>query len=180
MLCQQCQQREATVHIVQVSGEQMVKLNYCEECGKVPPSKTPPGSVAGWTSHSPSAAFVGRLSKLVEVLGTNPRFPIEAYNLVCEAIDEAHRHALHRGPHSRIPSQHVTGAQVLLAFRDLVLKRFGKQARAKLAVWEIHRTEDVGGIVFELIGKGLLGKTDKDKIEDFADGYDFREAFPED
>ena len=61
-----------------------------------------------------------------------------------------------------------------------MIRRCGKQARAHLAELRIHRTEDIGEIVFEMVGVGLLGKMDEDKPEDFANGYDFSKAFPED
>jgi uncharacterized repeat protein (TIGR04138 family) len=43
--------------------------------------------------------------------------------------------------------------------------------------WGIHATEDVGHMVFNLIGSGIFGKTDEDSIEDFKNIYDFQEAF---
>ena len=43
--------------------------------------------------------------------------------------------------------------------------------------WGITKTEDFGKIVFLLVESGKLGKTEDDKVEDFADGYDFEKAF---
>ena len=43
--------------------------------------------------------------------------------------------------------------------------------------WGIRSTEDVGHMVFNLIGAGIFGKTDEDSIEDFKRIYDFQEAF---
>jgi protein arginine kinase activator len=34
MLCSVCKEREATVHLTQISGEQMQKVDLCEECAK--------------------------------------------------------------------------------------------------------------------------------------------------
>lgn len=34
MLCSLCQEREATVHLTQISGDQMQKVDLCEECAK--------------------------------------------------------------------------------------------------------------------------------------------------
>ena len=42
--------------------------------------------------------------------------------------------------------------------------------------WGI-RCEDVGHMVFNLIGAGIFGKTEEDSIEDFKNVYDFKEAF---
>ena len=43
--------------------------------------------------------------------------------------------------------------------------------------WGIHSCEDVGNIVFNLIGAGVFGKTEDDSIEDFKNVYRFEEAF---
>ncbi len=43
--------------------------------------------------------------------------------------------------------------------------------------WGINRCQDVGHMVFNLIGAGIFGKTEQDSIEDFKAVYDFNEAF---
>ena len=43
--------------------------------------------------------------------------------------------------------------------------------------WGVHKTEDIGQIVFNMVRAQALRKTDEDKIEDFANGYDFRTEF---
>jgi uncharacterized repeat protein (TIGR04138 family) len=43
--------------------------------------------------------------------------------------------------------------------------------------WGIHSSEDIGNMVFNLIGAGIFGKTEEDSIEDFKNVYDFEEAF---
>ena len=43
--------------------------------------------------------------------------------------------------------------------------------------WGIRKTDDVGNIVFNIIGTGLFGQSEEDTVEDFAGGYDFRETF---
>ena len=43
--------------------------------------------------------------------------------------------------------------------------------------WGINATEDFGEIVFNLVENNLLAKTENDSREDFANGFDFNEAF---
>jgi len=43
--------------------------------------------------------------------------------------------------------------------------------------WGIHSSKDIGNMVFNLIGAGIFGKTEKDSIEDFRNVYDFQEVF---
>ena len=74
-------------------------------------------------------------------------------------------------------SRHVTGQELCLGFRDFVHDQFGLLGRTVLRSNGIHRTEDVGKIVFAMVEAGLLRKTEEDSIEDFAGVYDFDEAF---
>ena len=50
-------------------------------------------------------------------------------------------------------------------------------ARTVLEHWGIHRTDDIGGVVFALVDQGILIKQDEDRAEDFADLFDFEETF---
>lgn len=72
---------------------------------------------------------------------------------------------------------HIGGEELARASRDLVLEQFGLVARTVLAQWGIESTEDIGRVVFELIGAGLLIRHPSDRIEDFDSVYDFAEAF---
>ena len=46
-----------------------------------------------------------------------------------------------------------------------------------LNYWGVNQCVDFGHLVFNLVQQGVLGKTDEDRLEDFAGGYDFDEAF---
>jgi uncharacterized repeat protein (TIGR04138 family) len=46
-----------------------------------------------------------------------------------------------------------------------------------LSHWGVTRCEDIGHMVFNLIGAGIFGKTDEDSMDDFKAVYDFRDAF---
>ena len=50
-------------------------------------------------------------------------------------------------------------------------------ALSVLSHWGVSRCEDVGCMVFNLIGAGIFGKTDEDSMDDFKAVYDFRDAF---
>lgn len=73
--------------------------------------------------------------------------------------------------------RHISGEELLEGIREMALERFGPMAKTVFEQWGIVRTEDFGEIVFQLVGAGLLGKTDRDRLSDFAEGYDFHEAF---
>lgn len=103
-------------------------------------------------------------------LGYSP----SAYSLVQDAL----RHTVERiAEEGEGESRHVTGQELCLGFRDFVNEQFGLLGRTVLRSNGIHRTEDIGKIVFAMVEAGLLRKTEEDSIEDFAGVYDFDEAF---
>lgn len=74
-------------------------------------------------------------------------------------------------------NRHVTGQQLCHAIRAIALERWGLMARGVLARWNIHRTEDIGAIIFALVENNHLQKQPTDTLEDFNSVFDFREAF---
>lgn len=74
-------------------------------------------------------------------------------------------------------SRHVTGQQLCFGLRDYAIERYGLLAKAVLARWSIHRTEDFGRIVFAMVEGGLMRKAEHDSAGDFQGVFDFDEAF---
>jgi len=106
---------------------------------------------------------------LQTILTRDPRYAAEAYAFVRAGLDYTVR---------RLEKpRHVSGRELLDGIREFALAEFGPMTRTVLNGWGIRRTEDVGEIVFNMVETGLLGKTDKDSRADFANGYDFDEAF---
>ena len=50
-------------------------------------------------------------------------------------------------------------------------------AMTVLEYWRITSSEDIGNMVFALIGAGVFGKTDSDTPEDFHQALNFHAAF---
>jgi uncharacterized repeat protein (TIGR04138 family) len=71
---------------------------------------------------------------------------------------------------------HISGQELLKGIRELALERFGLMARTVFHCWGIHSTSDFGRMVFELIERGEMRKTDADQPADFFDVYDFSDA----
>lgn len=74
---------------------------------------------------------------------------------------------------------HVSGREILEAFRRLARDQWGCMAREVLRHWGVNRTEDIGQMVFLMVNDPQLGwsRRDSDSIEEFAGGYNFAEAF---
>jgi uncharacterized repeat protein (TIGR04138 family) len=73
-------------------------------------------------------------------------------------------------------AKHITGGELLEFIREFALLRFGFMARTVFHCWSIHTTADFGRLVYDLIERGRMGKTEEDQLSDFDDVYDFEEA----
>jgi uncharacterized repeat protein (TIGR04138 family) len=102
------------------------------------------------------------------------RYQAGAYVLVRQALDFTINRI--RKQEGRARERHISGSELCAGLRDFVLEQYGPMAFALLAEYGIHRTEDIGQIVFNLVEFGVFGKTEKDSLEDFSDGFDFRAA----
>ncbi len=111
---------------------------------------------------------------LALLLKEDPRYPRDAYLFLRHALNFTVKDL--KKP-DQGPARHITGQELLEGIRRYTLQEFGPIARTVLAQWGITRTEDFGELVFNLVNHGLLGKTDRDQKEDFANGYSFQAAF---
>lgn len=98
-----------------------------------------------------------------------------AYAFVLDSLNHAQSRVNPISPYDQEP--HVTGAELLDAFRDLAYRQFGGLALVVLQQWGLKTTNDVGHIVWDLIARGNMRKNDRDKLTDFFDLYDFEEEF---
>jgi len=112
---------------------------------------------------------------VLDITARDPRFDREAYAFVRDALDfTVRRKARVQSGETR---EHVSGQELLAGLREFALQQFGPMVPTVFEYWGIQSTGDVGRIVFNLIDAGIFGKTDRDTIEDFEDGFDFQDAF---
>jgi len=116
--------------------------------------------------------------KIEDLVRRDPRYPLEAYEFVFAALTHTQRTLGRKAvpERGREEEHHVSGQQLLWGARDLALHEFGLLARVVFRMWGINNTSDIGQIVFNLISTGLMTKTDRDELRDFADVYDLDEA----
>jgi uncharacterized repeat protein (TIGR04138 family) len=105
------------------------------------------------------------------------RFNRKAYTFVRQALDHTVKELKKKTPERTGKSQHVTGAELLEGIRSFALEQFGPMTKTVLTTWGITRCSDFGDIVFNLIDYNVFSKTESDRREDFANLYDFEEAF---
>lgn len=126
--------------------------------------------------------------RLAQLIRKDPRYQPEAYHFVFEALDYTVRSKYRDDPQGEIDdedpsgtqSRHVTGQDLLEGIREFALEVFGCLAATVFESWGVHRGEDFGEIVFNLVDHGLMGKRDSDTKADFAGGFEgrpFHEVF---
>lgn len=102
----------------------------------------------------------------------DPRYKPDAYVFVMDALSFAQK---------KFKCQtHVTGEQLLVGSREILVEQFGPMTLSVLRHWGITNTEDFGNIVFNMVEARLLSKTSDDSMESFRDFYNFDEVFIED
>ena len=106
------------------------------------------------------------------------RFHPNAYQFVFAALryTQEQLERVARNDHES-DDAHISGGELLEGIRDFGMAQFGLMTRTVFNQWGVFETEDFGRIVFELVERGDMRKTDRDHIDDFTNVYDFREAF---
>ncbi len=110
-----------------------------------------------------------------ELVEKDPRYDREAYFFLRGALEFTVK-TLHGGEGGK-GGAHVSAGQLLEGVRDFALKEYGPMTRMVLEYWGVRESMDIGYLVFNLVGSGVFGRNDTDRLEDFAGGLDFEEAF---
>lgn len=172
MRCQECNQREATVQLCQIVGDQMTKRDLCEVCGKEFTDLTRSGNGV------PLKSLASRAMEMTAapISASHSGYAGHAYLFVQAALRKAQRDSFKTPPAGAVG--YISAGELLEALRRLAIESFGRQAKARLNSWGIFECEDFGEIVFHLIKVGLLTEQETDTRTDFQGGYDFATAFP--
>lgn len=107
------------------------------------------------------------------------RFHQNAYQFVFQALRFTQERLQRRQQTADAEEQeaHISGQELLEGIRDLALDQFGMMAKTVFNCWRVRCTDDFGRIVFELIERGEMRKTDRDRLRDFYGVFDFDEVF---
>ncbi|MFA4988920.1 MAG: Minf_1886 family protein [Candidatus Omnitrophota bacterium] len=113
---------------------------------------------------------MSKFSELIEgICAADERYSPDAYEFVFKGLTYAQK---------KLKKQsHITGRELSLGLRDYAVNEYGALARTVLAHWGIGKTEDFGNIVYNMIGKKLMSRSEEDRREDFNAVYDFEPAF---
>ena len=94
-----------------------------------------------------------------DIVAKDSRFAARAYALLMDAVRR-------RGGHD-----------ILEEFKECALDQYGPLAYRVLTEWGIACTEDVGEMMFNLAESRRIPCDEAGTPENFAGGYDFKEAF---
>ncbi len=121
------------------------------------------------------------------IVKRDPRYHRDAYHFLRDALDFT-QSLINRKSRRSVKKRssmetddddpkHVSGPELLKGVRNFALEQYGPMTEMVFEEWGITRTRDFGEIVFNMVGEGLLSKTDTDRLEDFEDVYDFSTTF---
>ncbi|MFN0205259.1 MAG: Minf_1886 family protein [Planctomycetota bacterium] len=110
-----------------------------------------------------------------ELCTKDPRYGAGAYFFLLEALEFTMR--MLKRDSNEGAARHVGGRELLEGIRQYAILQFGPLAPIVFESYGIRRTEDFGALVFRLVEAGHLSRQEGDSVDDFADGYDFKEAF---
>ena len=114
---------------------------------------------------------MNKFSDLVEgICKKDKRYKPDAYEFVLQGLNFTQDKLKNR-------QGHICGSELARGLRDYAINQYGALACSVLSHWGINQTEDFGNIVFNMIEKKLLSKTDEDSLADFNHVYDFKAAF---
>ncbi|HEV3408918.1 MAG TPA: Minf_1886 family protein [Chthoniobacterales bacterium] len=117
---------------------------------------------------------IGFAEALDSIVAADPRYTRDAYVFLRDALDYTTKQ---QKKAKGATVRHVAGPELLEGVRQYALKEFGPMVLTVFSSWGIRCCEDIGHMVFNLIGAGIFGKTEEDSIEDFKAVYDFQDAF---
>src|SRR5438045_8597478 len=117
---------------------------------------------------------IGFAEALESIVANNPRYHRDGYIFLRDALDFTTKQ---QKKIKGVSVRHVTGPELLDGVRQYALKEFGPMVITVFDSWGIQSCEDIGHMVFNLIGVGVFGNSEEDSIKDFKIVCDFKEEF---
>ncbi|MFA6130223.1 MAG: Minf_1886 family protein [Candidatus Omnitrophota bacterium] len=104
-----------------------------------------------------------------EICRRDKRYKSDAYEFVLQGLSFTQ---------GKLKKQtHVSGKELAFGLRDYAIEQYGALSQRVLSHWGISQTRDFGEIVYNMIEKKLLSKSDEDYLDDFNLVYEFNAAF---
>ena len=108
-------------------------------------------------------------------------FHPHAYVFVSEALKTAQELVGRQMIADRLDeTHHISGQELLEGVRVLGLRLYGLMAPVVFRHWGMSSSDDFGRIVFEMIDRGEMRKSETDQLSDFQGVYAFDDSFASD
>jgi len=107
-------------------------------------------------------------STVEKIRALDGRYTPEAYGFVMDALEYAIQQVGER--------RHISAAELMDGLCAFARHSYGIMSFTVLETWGIRRSEDVGSIVFQLVGEGILSRREEDSVDDFKDVVDLHAA----
>jgi uncharacterized repeat protein (TIGR04138 family) len=117
---------------------------------------------------------IGFAEALDSIVANDRRYQRDGYIFLRDALDFTTKQ---QKKIKGVSVRHVSGPELLDGVRQYALREFGPMVVTVFDSWGVHSSEDIGNMVFNLIGAGVFGKTEQDSIQDFKNVYDFEDVF---
>jgi uncharacterized repeat protein (TIGR04138 family) len=111
---------------------------------------------------------------VAKAVAHDPRYTAEAYAFLKDALEFTMRGR--KKVRGRDPD-HVTGPELCGGVRDYAVQQYGPMVPTLFEAWGIRSTRDIGEMVFNLINAGAFTRSENDRVEDFDNLFDFKDAF---
>ncbi len=108
------------------------------------------------------------------ILKDDPRYPRKAYEILSDIFPLALQRQRETDDSD---ANQVSGKTLANTFREYFINRYGAFASDVLDACNIHATDDIGEMVFNLVKVGVFGTNKGDSKADFHNLFDFDEAF---
>lgn len=106
------------------------------------------------------------------------QFHPQAYVFITEALRTAQETLGRQAVGDRVDeTHHITGPELLEGVRTLGLRLFGPMAPVVFNHWGLHSTDDFGRMVFEMIERSEMSKSENDQLSDFHEIYAIDDEF---
>jgi uncharacterized repeat protein (TIGR04138 family) len=105
------------------------------------------------------------------------RYDRRAYEFVRLGLEHTMTQLAKKEGAKVVRPRHVSGPELVHGLRVYALEQYGPLAKTVLNAWGVRRCADFGEIVFNLIEYSLFSKSESDRREDFANVFDFDDAF---
>ena len=113
-------------------------------------------------------------SAVEQIVRYDTRYAVEAYSFISDAVLYTTRK---KEAESRMQKRHISGKELLQGIKEFAVEQFGPIAPEVLRYWGLNNSLAIGNVVFNMVNKKLLGKSQEDTIDDFRVEFDFDSEF---